>query len=66
MQMRIRPTHNGLQGAMELVERNFPRHQNPPPNRRFGSDQGDFDDIDFHGRRARQSETANSKTTTKL
>ena len=61
MQMRIRPTHHGLQGAMQIAERNFPRHQNTPPNRWPGFEKGHFDDVDIHERRAHRKETEEFK-----
>jgi hypothetical protein len=48
MQMGVTPTHDGLQGAMEIAERNFPPHQDPSPNRWPGFKKRHSEDVDFH------------------
>ena len=48
VQMRVLPSHNGLQNVMELAQGYIPIDQNAPPDRGAGAQQGYFDHIHVH------------------
>jgi hypothetical protein len=64
MKVGIRPSHNSLQGPVEIAERNIARNQCAPPDRRACAKESHFDGIHFHGTVNRTTILANNSKPT--